>query len=289
MHEYDAALKLTLRDVDVALRQLTGTAIARWLNVELPQVRSARVDMLGEGETGELIHIELQATNDRAMPLRMLDYCLHIYRQLNRFPIQIVLYAGEAPLNMEAVLSGAALSFSYRLVDTRDLDGERLLDSAHIGDNIVAILTRLPDVRGAVHRVVERIADLPGEARDTAFAQLFILAGLRRLGDVIREEARKMPILIDILDHDVIGPEYRRRVEEGIQQGIQQGVQQGVQRGLQQGVQQGELKILRRQIEKRFGKLPEWAEERLASRTAVELEELGLRMLDAPSLEDLLK
>jgi hypothetical protein len=47
------------------------------------------------------------------------------------------------------------------------------------------MLTRLPDVRAAVHRVVERIADLPDEARDAAFAQLFILAGLRRLGDVI--------------------------------------------------------------------------------------------------------
>ena len=45
-----------------------------------------------------------------------------------------------------------------------------------------------------------------------------------------------MPILIDILDHDAIGPEYRR----------------GVQEGDQQGVQQGELKILRRMIEKRF-------------------------------------
>ena len=265
MHEYDAAFKLTLQDVDVALRQLTGTTIARWFNVELPQVKNARVDLLGEGETGELIHIELQATNDRTMPLRMLDYCLRIFRQFDRFPIQVVLYAGEAPLNMEATLSGPALNFSYRLVDVRDLDGERLLESAHIGDNIVAILTRLPDVRAAIHRVVERIADLPGEERDAAFAQLFILAGLRRLGDVVQEEARKMPILNDILDHDVIGPEYRR------------------------GVQEGELKILHRQIEKRFGKLPNWAEERLASRTTIELEELGVRTLDAESLEDLLK
>ena len=43
MHEYDAAFKLTLRDVDVTLRQLTGTAIARWFNVELPQAKNARV------------------------------------------------------------------------------------------------------------------------------------------------------------------------------------------------------------------------------------------------------
>jgi predicted transposase YdaD len=153
-----------------------------------------------------------------------------------------------------------------------------------VGDNIVAILTRLPDERAAVRRIVERIADLPAGEREAAFEQLFILAGLRRLGQVIQEEAKKMPILTDILDHDVIGPEYRRGVKEGLEEGIQQGVQQGIQ----QGVQQGELKVLRRQIEKRFGPIPAWAEERLASRTAIELEDLGVRALDAVSLEDLL-
>lgn len=280
MHQYDAAFKLTLRDVDVAIRLLAGTAIARWLNVEFPQVRNARVDLLGESDTGDLIHIELQATNDRAMPLRMLEYCLQVFRQFGRFPNQIVLYAGEAPLNMEEKLSGPALNFSYRLVDVRDLDGERLLESVHVGDNIIAVLTRLPDVRSAIRQVVERIANLPAEEREAAFEQLFILAGLRKLGHVIKEEAKKMPILTDILDHDVIGPEYRR--------GVQEGLQEGRQEGRQEGFLQGELRLLRRQIEKRFGTIPAWAEERLASRTAAELEDLGVRALDAQSVEDLL-
>lgn len=176
-----------------------------------------------------------------------------------------MLYAGEQPLNlnMEERLNGPARSFSYRLVEVRDLDGEPLLESVHVGANIVAILTRLPDVRAAVRRIVERIAELPRAEREAAFEQLFILAGLRRLGQVIQEEAKKMPILNDILDHDVIGPEYRRGLREGIQQGIEQGVQQG------------ELKVSRRLIEKRFGTMPAWAEERLARRTATELEPLA--------------
>ncbi|MGI8989175.1 MAG: DUF4351 domain-containing protein [Bryobacteraceae bacterium] len=56
---------------------------------------------------------------------------------------------------------------------------------------------------------------------------------------------------------------------------------------MRQGVQQGELTLLRRQIEKRFGAVPAWAEERLSSRPA-DLETLGVRLLDAKSLEDLL-
>jgi hypothetical protein len=65
-------------------------------------------------------------------------------------------------------------------------------------------------------------------------------------------------------------------------------LQQGKQEGEQEGELKGELKVLRRQIEKRFGAIPAWAEERLASRTTAELEDLSVRVLDAQSLEELL-
>ena len=103
--------------------------------------------------------------------------------------------------------------------------------------------------------------------------QLLILAGLRHLEETVEREARKMPIFIDILENKVLGREYKR----------------GRQEGRQEGLQEGELKLVRRLIEKRFGAMPAWAEERLASRSAPELEELSVRLLDAQSLEDLLK
>jgi hypothetical protein len=80
-------------------------------------------------------------------------------------------------------------------------------------------------------------------------AQLFILAGLRRLGKTVELEARKMPIQTSILEHDVLGPVF----------------QKGVQKGLQKGRQEGELTVLRGLIEKRFGELPQWAGEKLAA------------------------
>jgi hypothetical protein len=49
------------------------------------------------------------------------------------------------------------------------------------------------------------------------------------------------------------------------------------------------LTILRLQIEKRFGPIPAWAEEQLRARSTAELEAIGLGILDAPSLEDLMK
>jgi len=48
-----------------------------------------------------------------------------------------------------------------------------------------------------------------------------------------------MPVHVDILTNKVLGREFRR--------------------GLQKGRQEGELRVLRRQIEKRFGAIPAWA------------------------------
>ena len=70
-----------------------------------------------------------------------------------------------------------------------------------------------------------------------------------------------MPILNDISEHEVLG---RARQEEG-------------------------LTIVRRLIEKRFGSVPKWAQQRLAKLSAKELEELSVRVLDEKSIESLLK
>jgi hypothetical protein len=263
MQEYDVALKLLLRgSAKLTMRELTGTAVENWIDVELPKVvHNTRVDLLGETADKGLVHLELQSGHDPDMPLRMAEYCLSVFRLFKRFPRQVLLYVGEAPLRMASELRGDDVSFRYRAIDIRELDGERLLESEGVGDNVIAILARLRDHKDAVRRIVERIAGLVPVERETALGQLIILAGLRQLEETVEQEARKMPILNDLLDNKVLGREFKR----------------------------GELTVLRRQIEKRFGAIPSWAEERLVDRSAADLEELSVRVLDAQSIEDLLK
>jgi len=270
--EYDVVLKLLLQgSAKLVLAELAGATIARWLNVELPEivVRNTRVDLLGETPGGTLIQIDLQSGSDNTMALRMAEYSLAIYRQQlrRRFPRQIVLYVGEPPLNMEDTLVGPDLQFRYRLVDVRDLDGERLRQSPEMGDNVIAILTRLRDQREALHEILDKLSDLDTDAKEFYLRALLTLAGLRGLEETVEEEARKMPLLNEILENRVLGREFKR--------------------GLEEGVQQGELTMLRRLIEKRFGPMPQWAEERLAARSAAELEELGERVLTAKTIEEL--
>lgn len=82
-----------------------------------------------------------------------------------------------------------------------------------------------------------------------------------------------MPITASILDHDVFGSLFRDTQMEGRQQGVREGM----------------LTILSRIITKRFGAVPGWAIVRLAAMPVSELEVLHERLLDAPSVEELLR
>jgi len=145
MQEYDVALKLLLqRSAKLTLRELTGVTIEKWLDVELPKVQNLRMDLLGETAGGDLVHLELQSRNE-AMVLRMHEYCLGVFRLYGKFPRQVLLYVGDAPLRMETEHRGPDLWFRYHAVDVRELDGDRLLESDGVGDNIIAVLTQLRD------------------------------------------------------------------------------------------------------------------------------------------------
>jgi predicted transposase YdaD len=183
---YDTAFKQTLQHVDVAMRELVGSAVTSWKNIEFPQVRAPRADLLGETKAGELVHLELQSGNANDMAIRMLEYGLAALRKYHSFPTQVCLYVGEKRARMKTELRGPHLEYSYRLVDVRELDGERLLKSGRVDDNIVALLTGLSDQREAARVVVQRIKRLRKGERESALARLVILAGLRKtLGKMV--------------------------------------------------------------------------------------------------------
>jgi hypothetical protein len=137
------------------------------------------------------------------------------------------------------------------------------LASAHLGDNVLAVLTRLSEQPKVVRRILERIEAGSPEERDQALSELLILARLRRLSGEVIQEAEKMPITEDIMDHDVIGPLLRKgRVE-------------------------GQVEILLSQIRKRFGRVPPAVSQRIAALKSAQLKRVGLRLLDAQRIEDL--
>lgn len=84
-------------------------------------------------------------------------------------------------------------------------------------------------------------------------------------------------LTIDLSENEVLGPAYLRGREEGREQ------------GREEGEHLGQITLLRRQIERKFGPLPSWAEEKLSECSTQDLETIALRVLDATALNDLFR
>ena len=193
----------------------------------------------------------------------MAEYSPRVYRLHKRFPEQFVLYVGNRDMTMSSALEGPNHICRYTIIDIRGFDADILLKSPFATDNILAILASQRDRPETIRRILRRIAKLEVGARDAAFSKLMILAGLRKLGDSIRSEVKQMPILDDIMDHDVIGPAIR------------------------EGRLQGELAVLRRLIAKRFGSVPSAVDERLLKLPIAELEDFSDKIIDAKTIDEL--
>lgn len=276
---YDLTLKFLFAGPPQRLIQdLLGAplGVTELLTVEYPSVTVRRADLVARLTNNRLLHLELQSTSEN-IAWRELDYYSLISRTYNQPPIQIVVYVGSGKMRIPAGIDEEALQFHYRVVDVRDIDGEPLLDSDSMEDNLLAVLCRVSDSRATVRRVLRRIAALPPAKRRDTLAQLLILSGLRGLTQVVEEEVKEMPITLDIRENSFLWDLY------------QKGRKEGAQEGEAKGEAKGEQTLLRRQLERRFGPLPAWAVERIEGADTASLEAWSLRFLDASNLEDVLR
>jgi flagellar biosynthesis/type III secretory pathway protein FliH len=75
--------------------------------------------------------------------------------------------------------------------------------------------------------------------------------------------------------------------QEGVSEGITKGISQGITKGISQGLAQGQAATLLRQLQKRFGPLPEAVVARITAATQAELDRYTDRILDVDRLDAL--
>ncbi len=180
------------------------------------------------------------------------------------------LYVGSAANTLAAGLWLDRLRFEYDVIDIRDIDGEPLLESPAIEDNILALLCRLNDEREAVRALLAKIGQLNANARADALEKVVILAGLRNLKPLIEQEIHQMPITVDTMQNPFLREAFDKGREEGIREGRQVG----------------EHMFLVKLLEQRFGPLPDEVLRRLESATPETLERWGLALLKARTLDE---
>lgn len=282
MQDFDRVLKDLFQTFGSTLiERLSGAPAREWVNVELTQTVAPRADLVARLENGELFQIEFQSGNDAAMPARMLLYYALLLHRYGQPPRQILLYVGRGPLRMESALDHPNLHYRYTAVDVRTFPAETLLESDSLGDVLLAILCQAEDTRSHVRCILSRLAALDPEQRIRAVRMLLVLSSLRDLGDCVTEETRKMGVVIDVLQD----PYFRRLYDQVIEEGRAKGLAEGRAKGRAEGLVQGEVSVLRKLLTARFGSLPAWVEDRLASAAPPELEAWAVRMLSAGSIE----
>lgn len=278
--KYDTTFKDLFPDVKVLFQLLTNSDVISIENIEYASVKQRRADLVARLSNQTLLHLELQSDNDDKMLWRELEYCGLISQRYQQVPLQIVLFVGTKTPYFETQINTTDLKYCYHLIDIKELDCTVLLESQSLSDNLLALLGKLQNKELAVQQVMHRIAHLPTKKRADMLEKLAILAGLRPLElPPLIEKEKTMPISVDLEENPIFAKIFERYT--------QRGEQRGEQRGIQIGEQRGEATLLRRLLEKRFGKLPSWVTARLAQATSQELEQWSLRIFEVNKLEEL--
>jgi Putative transposase, YhgA-like/Domain of unknown function (DUF4351) len=254
-----------------------------------------RIPRRGGGDTYLMLLLEFQSTSDRWMALRVLVYAGLLWQQLvnekrlppdGRLPpiLPVVLYNGDrrwaAPVVLRELVGLSDDSplwqwqpaMRYQVVD----EGAFPEDDLAGRDALLALLFRLESSPDPTQVVVLTDAVLAWFRRHPGFERVRPVC-VDMLGALLAPGVRVPDELLEI-----------RNMLATRAEAWEQKLQEGEQRAEQKGRQEGEAALLRRQLERRFGVLPDWARDRIAAADTAALEDWGLRVLDASSLDDVL-
>ncbi len=221
MGSFDITLRDAIQEILPKFIQiLTGKSATKLLDTSLPEVKDRRVDFLVELEDGRIFHLELQTTNDKNMPFRMLEYYTLISQKYpSKDILQMVLYLGEKPLKMKNKIQKENIKFNYILKDIKDIKCEELLESEDLTDKILAVLCNVENPSKYFREILTELSKLPERERRDYLKKLLNLLSYRpKLMIEFKKEEDKMPLTIDRETMEK-HPLYKDGKLEGIREG----------------------------------------------------------------------
>ena len=175
-----------------------------------------------------ILHVEIQNSNDKQMPLRMLRYYTDIQLAYPNERIhQYLVYIGDATLNMPSSFNAGDFDYHYHILDMHTVDCQLLLAQDTPDALVLAILCDFKErpVQDVVNYIVRRLQELLKDDERgfrNYFEMLETLSENRHLKPNI-DEAKTMLTEIDIKKL----PSYNWGLEQGIEQGLERGLEEG--------------------------------------------------------------
>ncbi len=232
-----------------------------------------------------LLHLEVQAQLDESLPLRLYQYHHRIVDRFGRRAATLALLADERqgwkPACYEDELWGCRVRFDYPVCKLLELAGETL-ERETVKKNPAAVVVAAHlatqstggdmDLRQQIKwRLTRRLYELQYGKKD--------ILNLYRLIDwlMVLPKELEMEFRQEVINYE----------KENTMPYVTSIERFGREEGRQEGRQEEGTRLLRRQLQRRFGDLPVWAEKRLAEATLDDLEQWSDRVLDAVILEDI--
>jgi predicted transposase/invertase (TIGR01784 family) len=241
--------------------------------------------------------LEFQSTVDPFMAVRLLTYVGLLYQDLIKsrqlpdkrqlppvFPI--VLYNGASPWNAAATVGELIQPLPDGLRAYQPEQRYWLIDEGRYAD---ADLAPLQNLVGALIQAENSTA--PEQlARVIANLVMWLQAPEQRsLRQAFTEWFNRVLLPGRMPDrkiepiHDLM--EMQAMLAERVKDWTKQWKDEGIAEGIDQGIDQGEAAVLKRLLTKRFGQLPQWALDRLATAPREQLETWAERIFDATTLD----
>ena len=211
------------------------------LDTEQPNIDAHRTDSFISARIGEenvLLHYEFQTTDSTTpMPRRMAGY---IGRAIEQYDLPIhstVIYlrpdAGQNdPGHYTQAGFGCQIVIQYKVIRLTEVEGQRVLETDHLGLIPFASLMKSPERMGSeawMRTCVDRATDLPLDesARGDFLTALSVLGGLVHDREMIADLISKEGLMDLIRESSFAQYLLEQEIEENKEQWIKQGIEQG--------------------------------------------------------------
>lgn len=269
--------------LDVELRQVIR-------DVEISEQRAdklVKVHRLDGSERYLILHVEVQSGYDADLPCRIFTYNYRTFDR-HRVPVVSLVVLGDTSPTWRPGEFGwdvweCKMGIEFPVVKLMDYNQRWSELEAETNPFALVVMAHL--------KTKETRGDVAGRlAWKRTLVRMLYERGYER------QEVLELYRLLDWMlklpkDEEALFQEDLRRIEEELAMPYvtaieRMGEERGIKQGKQEGIQLGEIRVLKRQMSRRYGPLPGWVEKRLEQASLEDLECWADRVLDSSSIDE---
>ena len=288
---YDLAFKEAFsifEDKTLTFLGLDLPKIASFLETEFPEIETHddTMDLNFQLDDGSILHLEEETHLSIDDLIRFAHYDLRLYQRYQTVIHTVVVTPASGTPGTKTLDTGTLHYRVHQVVlKRRDADAvlekiRRALDVGEPVNELELIFLPLMESQLSNDTLLRETIQLERQLPDTAIGRKVILLTMvvaNRIVDTevlneIWEEVRMLKIM--------------QYAEE---KGIEKGLEKGRKEGLEKGLEKGKLSVIRRQLYKKFGMLPDDINRRIDTLDETMLDIVGDAILDIHQLDDLRK